>query len=280
MSSRGVALARQKRSYRPTNNGVRRKSYPYALSGITYCAHCEQLTKDNEGPRLRSRIGGKGARRTSRDVPRYRHKQGVQCGSNAKLVPCEVYEADFIRLIRLLTVKPEYMDRMAELAVWADSERFGGDVDMQKQKEEAIALCKRRIEAAVQLYKDGRISRAEYLRIVETNEREIVHWESHTLEGQKLAYELALCWDAIDRLLRKWADSEPEDRRGLAQSLFDYIVHDLDARRIVDFRLKPWADKYLTLFAGLYQVEGNENPPRQEVGTAVPPRGLEPLFQP
>ena len=58
---------------------------------------------------------------------------------------------------------------MAELAVWADSERFDGDVDMEKQKEEAIALCKRRIEAAVPLYKDVRISRAEYLRIVETN---------------------------------------------------------------------------------------------------------------
>ena len=69
----------------------------------------------------------------------------------------------------------------------------------------------------------------------------------------------------------------------LAHSLFDYIVYDLDAQRIVDFRLKPWADRFLTIRAGIYELEeaGKEKyPPFQETGTGMPPRGFEPLFQP
>ena len=38
--------------------------------------------------------------------------------------------------------------------------------------------------------------------------------------------------------------------------LFDYVVYDLDQRQIVDFRLKPWADRYLVLRIDL---DGNED---------------------
>jgi hypothetical protein len=48
--------------------------------------------------------------------------------------------------------------------------------DLETQKLEAIALCKRRIQAAVELYGDGHLSRAEYLRRVEQNEQEIATW--------------------------------------------------------------------------------------------------------
>lgn len=131
----------------------------------------------------------------------------MKCYTNkmAKSVRCEIYEADFERLIHLLTVKPKAMDIMAELAIQADAGRFDSDVDLQKQKEEAIALCKRRIAAAIHLYKDGVIDRAEYLRTREANEREIVHWENRTTEAKKLAVELALCVEAIDKLSRLWA---------------------------------------------------------------------------
>jgi hypothetical protein len=99
-------------------------------------------------------------------------------------------------------------------------------------------------------------------------------------ETKKLAIELALCVEAIDKLSRLCTVAEPEDQRGLAHSLFDYIVYDLDAQWIADFRLKSWADRFLTLCAGLYQVEQSTNPPCQEVGTDMPPRGIEPLFWP
>ena len=278
---RVVAKTRQQRSRRRPDIGRNRETFPYALSGITYCARCEQLAKEEQDPRLRTRLRGKGAARTSRDIPRYRHKPGVQCGTKRRSVRCETYEPDFARLIKLLTLKSEAIDLMTELAIQANTGQFNQDADLEKQKEEAIALCKRRIDAAVHLYKDGEIDRPEYLRIREANEREIVHWESRTTETEQLARELALCLDAMDKMTRLWDISEPEDRRGLAHSLFDYIVYDLDAQRIVDFRLKPWADRYLTLRAGLYELEAGgkeKNPPFQEVGTDVPPRDSNPCF--
>ena len=273
---RAVAEARHQRSQRPVDKGVKPDTFPYPLSGITFCAHCERLALAHNNPRLRSRLGGKGARRTSGDIPRYRHKSGVRCGSDNKSVRCDVYEADFERLIRLLTIRPEAMILMTELAIQADSHRFRDDIDIDKQKEEAIALCRRRVEAAMHLYKDGETDRAEYLQIRETNEREIVHWETRTTETERLAIELAMCVEAVDKLARLWEISEPEDQQGLAQNLFESIVYDLDEQRIVDFRLKPWADQFLVVRASLSTLEEGaeaENPPSLGVGKDMPPRG-------
>src|SRR5690606_22261549 len=36
------------------------------------------------------------------------------------------------------------------------------------------------------------------------------------------------------------------------RSLFEYVVYDLDKQRIVDFRLKGWADRFLVLRTALY----------------------------
>jgi hypothetical protein len=47
---------------------------------------------------------------------------------------------------------------------------------------------------------DGEIEREEYLRIREVNEREMAHWEARTSETEKLAYELAMCIEAVDKL--------------------------------------------------------------------------------
>jgi hypothetical protein len=127
------------------------------------------------------------------------------------------------------------------------------------------------------------IEREEFLRTRETNEREITHWERRTAETEKLAIELAMCVEAIDRLSRLWQISGAEDRQGLAQSLFEYLVYDLDAQRITDFRLRPWADRFLMLRADLYQSELGEetkNPPSIGVGTDMPSLGCGATFVP
>ena len=178
---------------------------------------------------------------------------------------------------------------MLELAIQADKARAAnqGAEDVGKQKEEALALCYRRIEAAVHLYKDGEIDREEYLRIREQNEREIAHWEARTTETEQLALELAMCIEAVDRIWRLWDMSSDEDRQGLARSLFSSITYDLDRRRIVDYRLKPWADRFLVLRAALYAdgegQDGETNTPQpagQGVCTDMLHRRFEPLFWP
>ena len=110
-----------------------------------------------------------------------------------------------------------------ELAIQADKAHAANKdtEDLAKQKQEALALCYRRIEAAVHLYKDGEIDRDEYLRIREQNEREIAHWEARTSETEQLALELGMCIEAVDRIWRLWDISTDEDRQGLARSLFE-----------------------------------------------------------
>jgi hypothetical protein len=94
---------------------------------------------------------------------------------------------------------------------------------------------------------------------------------------EKIALELALCLEAVEKINQLWEMSEDEDKQGMARNLFSYITYDLDAQRIVDFRLKPWADRFVTLRAALYEGDSNENLPSSEAqgeGKPVTPTGL------
>ena len=115
------------------------------------------------------------------------------------------------------------------------------------------------------MYEDGDITREEYVWRKEQNEREIAHWEARTTETERIALELTLCFEALDRIANEWANSDDGERQEMVRSLFTDILYDLDVQRIVDFRLKLWADQFLVLRAALYaegqkgELEGNEN---------------------
>lgn len=89
-------------------------------------------------------------------------------------------------------------------------------------------------------------------------------------------------------MVKIWETGSDEDKQGLVRSLFTEIVYDLDSRRIVDFKMKPWAERYLMLRASLYEdTENGVMEPKNETAPAfkgmeqdVPPRGFEPLFWP
>jgi hypothetical protein len=168
-----------------------------------------------------------------------------------------VYEDDFLRLLRLLTVKPEMLDLMTQLAVQAKAVNPREDGDFETKKAAAIAKCQRRIEAARHLYEDGDLSRQEYLRRREQNEREIIHWQTYTTETKKLAVEFAMCVDLMDKIVRLWDAGSDEDKQGMVRHLFERIVYDLDRQQIVDFELKPWASRFLILRHALYQNGGD-----------------------
>ena len=193
-----VAKVHIERSEEPKDRGVHRDSRIYTLNGLTYCAHCERLAQEQNNPKLRTRLQGRRGR--------YAHREGILCGCVNRSAPGEEYEGDVGRLINLFTVRADALDLMTELAIQVGkaSQAAGEEVDPEIEKQEAIALCRRRIDAAINLYGDGRISREEYLRRVELNEREITHWESRTTETEKAALELAMCMDAVDKLSRLW----------------------------------------------------------------------------
>jgi len=249
---RGVARLRNKRSVRPIDHGVVPKSHPYPLAGITCCAHCARLAKEQEDPRLITRLGGTNMNGTLR----YRHAGGVSCGCTNKSVRCDDLHEDFGRLLKLLTVNQEAIDLMAELAIQTESGRITDDEEeFERQREEAIAKANRRIDAARNLYADGDLSREDYLARKEQNEREIAHWQTRTTETRQIALELGMCLDAVDKIARLWDGADAEDRQGMAQNLFDELVINVDTRRIESFKLKPWADRFLVLRMELYREE-------------------------
>ena len=271
-----VATVRKERSLQPKNRGVNRDVRHFALSGISYCAHCENLAKTHNDLSLRSTLSG-----ASNKIIIYRHKPGVRCGCVNRSVPLVEYEADFRRLLTLLTVDENAIELMTQLAIQFNSGIASEDnkENLEAQKNEVIARCNRRIEAAKHLYMDGDISRDEYLSIKDKNEREVLRWGAITTETEKLSMELAMCMSAIERVVDLWDSSNAEDRRGLAQNLFEYIVYDLDSRRIVDFRLKAWADRYITLRATLY-AQNKSTQATQDLCTDMLHTGFEPVFCP
>lgn len=265
-----VAKSRQRRALgKNPARSVNTKARAYPLSGITYCAQCEHLAVQHNNPRLRSLLSGHLGKY-------YRHKPGSSCGCTRQSVQRDIFEADFMRLIKALDLKPESFAQLERLAVQLHTVTEDKD-DLEKQKAEAIALCNRRIQAAVDLYGDGRIDRAEYLRRVEQNEREIIGWQARTTETEKLAMELTVCLQAVDTINRLWEVSSDEDKQGMARHLFEYIVYDLDKQQITDFRLKPWANQFLYLRIGLYM---EENYSGDDDDNPIAPTGLEPVFLP
>lgn len=254
-----VAKVQKVRSITTRPFGGKLKAHTYPLAQLLFCAACEQTATEQGNLHLKSRLQGwnKG------DVLRYRHAE-VACSCKTKSVATNIVEDDFRRLIGLLTVDSSKLEEMTELALQSEYGGLGGkqDDDLERQKAAAIAKCKRRIAAAQAMYLDGDLAREEYLKRKDDNERQIAHWQSRTTETEQAAMELRMCMEALERITRLWDSGEDEDKQQLARMIFDHVVYDLDLRQIVDFRLKPWADRYLVLRAALYNNDDRGNDDR------------------
>jgi len=64
------------------------------------------------------------------------------------------------------------------------------DTDIKALRNTAIAKCRRKLEAAKNLYSDGDITREEYLKRQDKNDREIAHWGASTTHTQHIVAEM------------------------------------------------------------------------------------------
>ena len=62
--------------------------------------------------------------------------------------------------------------------------------------------------------------------------------------------------------------------------MFEEIIFDLDTQRIVDFRLKAWADRYIVLRAALYEAENGDENSTKGMCTPMPHTRFELVFSP
>ena len=237
------------RSTRRLGKGRRKSRLVYPLSSLVYCSHCETLAQEQGNRNLRTRLTS-GSKKQSA----YVHRAGIHCGCTRRQVPRHFLETEFIYLVRQMTIDPDLVDTMLRLAGETNA-TLDDNEEIDARRTAAIAKCKRRIVAARNLYADGDMTREEYLKRKEKNEREIVHWRSYGIETQRKVTEIMLCVEAIGKLSQLWDASSGEDRNRLAHTLFEYIVFDLDQRLIVDFKLKPWMDQFIVLRAAVLDDE-------------------------
>lgn len=255
---RRVAQVQEKRSQVKRPRGSVKKAYPYALVRLAFCAHCAKRAEAEDNPKLQSRLSGV----DQYGKLRYRHAEGLKCGCKARSVPMEILDQQFRELVGLLELKSKAVSALVEMSIQSHhgASSAQSKEELEREKQAGINKCRRRIEAAKTVFLDGDMSREEYLKIKEKNEREIAHWETRTTEDEHAAAELQMVMNLANQIAELWDSSSPEDRQQMAAMFFDFIAYDLDERRIVDFRLKPWADNYLIARARLHEAE-NENRP-------------------
>lgn len=250
-----VAKIQEARSVTTRPFGSVKVAHPYALTRLLWCAQCERNAREQNNPKLRSRLSGV----DQYGKLRYRHAEGVKCGCKTRSVFTHVIEDDFKKLIGVLSIKEDKLSLLVEMAIQAEQ---GGPTPMEdeieRQKQAAIAKLRRKIDAARDLFADGDLTREEYLNRKTAYEREIAHWETRTTDTQKAAIELRMCMEVLNMIESLWDESSDKDRQQLARMIFEEIIYDLDQQRIVHFTLKPWAERFLDLRMALRLMEGGD----------------------
>lgn len=228
----------------------------FPLSKILCCAQCGSgLTGDNLN-----------------DKPRYRHTgrdaASKACTTEAKSVRMELAHHAVYQLLSTLQVDHEAIPVMVKHLQGvvagegaAESDREAKRHDMQAE----IAHHRQRAKNADFLLLRNRITQQEWQDAIHDTEYEIAALEARLgLENETEAM-LQVTARQIVALVDGWQTSKPEEQQAWLTLVIDHIDYDLDEKKITDFRLKPWAEKFMQLkFAG--ELAGEQ--PSDTVGAA------------
>ena len=94
----------------------------------------------------------------------------------------------------------------------------------------------------------------------------MAHWKAQRVERDAPADELGSYAESFQRMAHLWSVTTPEDKQILIRSLFESVYYDMDTRQIIDFQLKPGADRYLIARFALYEDERCQT----DKGVAIP----------
>ncbi|MEP7285512.1 MAG: recombinase family protein [Chloroflexota bacterium] len=241
-----VGHIRKKRSRNVKQNpdyAVRLDATVYPLSKLVYCAHCNQIAKETEDNTARSYLTGK----TGNNLParRYRHDTERRCPAHNRSVKADLLERDFLYLLESLTVNPDSLPILAQAL-----ERFNRQNRPEEQVstiQAEIAHWRQRAKNADMLFAKARISEEDWQAAITNAEHEITRLQTQIAQHSEAELALQLTMEMVANLVHNWQQANAEMRRAFASSLFEYLVYDLDARQIVDFKLKPWVELLMQL---------------------------------
>lgn len=246
---RQIAVVQSKRSFRGEySTGTQKKSYIYPLSKLVYCAHCEQIARNESKETRRSRLSGSIIQKQRR----YRHPEGLQCGCTRRSVMMEKLHDDVGHIIGSLNIKSDILPFLASMNI-TDPTIMDNLEDFEIEKRQKIAKLRLGITNARELAIHGDISHEEYLEIKARHESEIRIWESRNHPVKQREIELSACLARLMQLRDTWMIGDNKEKQKVAQSLFEYIVYDLDRREITGFQLQEWVHFYFELVATIYK---------------------------
>jgi len=241
-----VGRIRQERTRNYKGNidySVHVDSKAYPLSKLIYCAHCEQIAIETDNKAGRSYLTGKtGSKVTTR---RYRHDTERPCPTHARSVKAEPIEGDFVRLLQTIAIHPDAIPLFMQTLKHLNEQSANGQQENAIQAE--IAHWRKRIKNTNILFQKAHLDEDEWRQSIEEAEHEIAKLQTQVGQGKDVEDALRLNLNMITNLSQSWTEASDDIRRSMANSLFEYLVYDLDAQRIVDFQLKPWASLVMQL---------------------------------
>lgn len=224
-------------------NAHKRRNEPtestYSFTGVFFCSHCYRLAKQQNNPRLISRL------LAHRRGKYFVHLGGLQCGRERAQVSQYRLEYEFLEIVKRLALKdPDLNPALTYLETSfenVDAEAF------EKEKAAALKHCGRKLDAIRHVYCEGDMSREEYHFRKAEIEEEINHWQAKPgiVEPQHVRKLMAA--DTVGNLLATWKTSSEAQRNRMAKKLFKYLVYDLDKQKIVAFKLTPAFEPHLVL---------------------------------
>jgi hypothetical protein len=119
------------------------------------------------------------------------------------------------------------------------------------------------------LFSKARITEDARHESVENAEHDIARLQTRIAQYHETEMSLKLTTEMVENLVHNWNQANAEMRRALASSIFEYLVYDLDARQIVDFKLKPWAELLMQLKLTLDDDGDDKKCPLHLVGNRV-----------
>ncbi len=154
-------------------------------------------------------------------------------------------ERDFLMIIECLSLNPESLPLLVNAL-----DHFNGENRAEEQRKATlaeIARCRQRAKNADLMFSKARMSQEDWLHAQSETEAEIERLKTQVVEQHEAEVALKLTTDMVANLVENWKQANGEMHRALAHGLFEQIVYDLDAQRIVDFKLKPWAQLLMQL---------------------------------
>jgi len=244
----------RKRSGKRVDSGDRKVSYPYAFSMLIRCEGCEESVRKYNDVTYRTTFVGAHTKRGYF----YRSNRKCECNNKWRSVPMHIPEEQFRNLLKLLSLDEEAFQSMLAIAQQLEQTvEHTESVDTLQQRTEAVARCKRRIQAARALFLDGDDSMdlETYQQIRQENEQEIAYWQAQGQPEQERVVKLEECLHLLNNLDEAWDIADPAERQQLVRQVTEYITFDTNTQLMTDFRLKSWADDFLVVRAAQLQQD-------------------------